>query len=148
LKSPGKSRRRGTPFEFTPGNPRMAGLIFIIPILAFDVWLIVTTGGRQVRQWVELKRWKPLAATLATGIALAVWLTFFIRYGTDPKMRVEGFPVPLKFFHLEDQTWTQTQLPSILPYAGLATNLVTGLVLPLFPFKVREFLQKVKAELK
>ena len=90
----------------------MGGLILILPILAFDLWLSCTTGRRQVRRWIELGQWRQIAAALAIGLALAIWLTFFLKYSFDPKMRVVCFPIPLVFFHLEDKTWTQTQLPA------------------------------------
>jgi hypothetical protein len=126
----------------------MAGLILILPILAFDIWLFCTTGQRQVGRWLELKQGPRLAAALALGLALAVWLTFFVRYGDGPKMRIQGFPIPLGFFHLEDKGWTQTVLPASLPYAGATADFLTGLAAPFIPYKIAEFLKKVKAELK
>ena len=126
----------------------MGGLILIIPILAFDIWLACTTGRRQVRRWLALRQWPRILAACAAGLALAVWLTFFVRYGNGPKMRIQGFPIPLVFFHLEDKTWTRTVLPSSLPYAGAAADFLTGLAAPFIPCKIAEFLKKVKAELK
>jgi hypothetical protein len=126
----------------------MVGLIFIIPILAFDIWLSCTTGRRQVRRWLELKQWRQIIAAGVIGVALAVWLTFFLQYGNGPKMRIQGFPIPLVFFHLEDKGWTQTVLPASLPYVGTATDFLTGLAAPFIPYKIAEFLKTVKAELK
>jgi hypothetical protein len=71
-----------------------------------------------------------------------------VKYSFDPKMRVIGFPIPLVFFHLEDQTWTRTVLPSSLPYAGGTADFLTGLAAPFLPYKIAEFLKTVKAELK
>jgi len=126
----------------------MGGLILIIPILAFDVWLSCTTGRRQVRRWLELGQWREMAAAFVIGVGLAVWLTFFLKYSFDPKMRVVGFPIPLVFFHLEDKTWTQTVLPGALPYPGGVADFLTGLAAPFIPYKIAEFLKTVKAELK
>jgi hypothetical protein len=126
----------------------MGGLIIIIPILAFDIWLSWTTGRRQVRRWLELKQWRQITAAAAIGLALAIWLTFFLPYSFDPKMRVIGFPIPLVFFHLDDKTWTRTVLPAALPYPGIVTDLLTGLAAPFIPYKIAEFLKAVKAELK
>lgn len=63
-------------------------------------------------------------------------------------MRIEGFPIPLVFFHLDDKTWTRTILPAWLPYLGGVTDFATGLAAPFIPYKVAEFLKIVKAELK
>lgn len=126
----------------------MGGLIIIIPILAFDIWLSCTTGWRQIRRWVELGQWRPLAATGAASLVLAIALPFLVKYNWSAKTRVEGFPIPLVFFHLDDNGWTHSGLPSFLPAVGLATDIITGLALPFIPFKVAEFLKTVKAELK
>ncbi len=125
----------------------MIGLIIIIPILAFDIWLFCTTGRRQARRWLELQQWRQIAAAGVIGVALAVWLTFFVRYGNGPEMR-KGFPIPLLFFHPEDKTWARTALPVSLLYAGFAADFLTGLAAPFIPYKIAEFLKQVKAELK
>jgi hypothetical protein len=126
----------------------MGGLIIIIPILAFDIWLGCTTGRRQVRRWLEFRQWRQIIAAFAIGVALAIWLTFFVKYSFDPKMRVIGFPIPLVFFHLEDKNWTRTVLPAALPYSGAVADFLTGLAAPFIPYKIAEFLKTVKAELK
>jgi hypothetical protein len=125
----------------------MVGLIIIIPILAFDIWLFYTTGRRQARRWLELKQWRQIAAACAIGVALAVWLTFFVQYGNGPETR-KGFPIPLLFFHPEDKTWTRTALPAALLYASIAADFLTGLAAPFIPYKIAEFLKQVKEELK
>jgi hypothetical protein len=126
----------------------MAGLIFIIPIIAFDIWLACTTGRRQVRHWLELNQKPRIIGAFAIGLVLAVVLTFFVRYGNGPAMRIQGFPIPLVFFHLENKVWTKTILPASLPYVGGTADLLTGLAAPFIPYKVSEFLKVVKAELK
>jgi hypothetical protein len=125
----------------------MGGLILIIPILAFNIWLFCTTGWRQVRRWFELKQWRQFAAACAIGLALAVWLTFFVQYGNGLEMR-KGFPIPLLFFHPDDKTWTNTDLPVPLLYASIAADFLTGLAAPFIPYKIGEFMKQVKAELK
>jgi hypothetical protein len=131
-----------------PNLSQSIGLIFIIPIIAFDGWLFWTTGRRQLRHWLEIKEGRRIAACFAVGIALAIWLTFFIRYRSGSDLRVQGFPIPLVFYHLEGKTWTETVLPSTLPYIGTVANFLTGLAIPFIPYKVAEFLKTVKAELK
>jgi hypothetical protein len=125
----------------------MIGLIIILPILAFNIWLSCTTGRRQVRRWLELGQWRQIAAASAIGLALAVWLTFFLRYGNGLEMR-KSFPIPLHFFHPDDQTWTRAALPESLFYAGAVADFLTGLAAPFIPYKIAEFLKTVKAELK
>ncbi len=125
----------------------MGALILIVPTLAFDVWLAVTVGKPQVHRLIHARAWPRLAAICGAGLALAVCCLFVIRYRWDAKTRVVGFPVPLIFFNLEDQTWVRSPAPSPWLYLGAATNVITGIALPFFPYKVAEFFRTVKREL-
>jgi hypothetical protein len=126
----------------------MGGFLLILPIVAFDIWLSLTTGKKQMRDWLRHGQWPKLLFAVAIGIVLAIWLTFFLQYSSGTRLRVRGFPIPLVFFHQEDNGWTRTALPSALPYAGAATDILTGLAAPFIPYKIAEFLKRVKAELK
>ena len=126
----------------------MGGLLFILPIVAFDVWLCRTTGRRQVIRWIAQKNWRALTLAATAGLLLAAWLAFFVKYSNGPRLRVEGFPVPLAFFHLDENTWRRTMPPAPLPACGAAANFLTGLAAPFIPYKIAEFLKLVKAELK
>ena len=125
----------------------MGGLLLILPIVAFDLWLACTTGQRQLAEWKAQKNWRHLAAA-AAGLLLAVWLAFFVQYSSGDRLRVQGFPIPVAFLHLDENTWTRTTPPPPLPVLGAAANFLTGLAAPFIPFKIAEFLKKVKAELK
>jgi hypothetical protein len=126
----------------------MGGLLFILPVVAVDVWLCCTTGRRQLAAWTAQRNWRPLAGAAAAGLLLAVWLAFVVKYNNGPKLRVQGFPIPLVFFHLDGKAWTPTTLPAALSVCGAAANFLTGLAAPFIPFKIAEFLKMVKAELK
>jgi hypothetical protein len=126
----------------------MGGLLVIIPVVAFDIWLSCTTGKRQLRRWSGGGRRRTVVYVVSAGIVLAIAMTFFVKYSWSPDERVEGFPIPLVFFHREGKIWTRTTLPDGMPYIGGAADILTGLVAPLIPFKVAEFLKVVKAELK
>lgn len=126
----------------------MGGLILIVPVLAFDVWLLATTGKRQFKIWTQARAWLRLAATAGLGVALGVWLSLFVEYKWGSTVRVIGFPVPVCFFHLEDGNWVGFIPPAAMQCLGWAANFLSGLAAPLIPFKAAEFLRSVKAELK
>jgi hypothetical protein len=126
----------------------MGGLFLILPIAAFDVWLGCTTGRRQLAQWRAQKNWRRPAAAAAAGLLLAFLFAFFIKYNMGTQLRLQGFPIPLAFYHLDGKTWTRTTPPAPLPVLGAATNFLTGLAAPFIPCKIAEFLKVVKAELK
>jgi hypothetical protein len=115
----------------------MGGLLLIVPLLAFNLWLACTTGKRQLSLWRTRRAWRPMAAVAFTSLLLACWLTFFFQYHIGPD-QLKGFPVP----------WAHTTLPSAVRFTGAATDFVTGLAAPFIPFKIAEFLKEVKAELK
>jgi len=125
----------------------MAALILIVPTAAFDVWLAVTVGKRTVGRWIQSRSWSRLAGLLGSALALSVCCTAVIHYQWSAKTRVTGFPVPVSFLNLEDKVWVRSRPPAPWLYLGLATDLMTGLVLPLVPIKSAEFLRVVKEEL-
>jgi hypothetical protein len=126
----------------------MGGLFLILPIVAFDVWLACTTGRRQLAAWRAQKNWRHPTMAAAAGLLLGGWFAFFVKYSGGDQLRVEGFPIPVAFFHLDARVWTSTTPPAPLPQLGAAANFLTGLAAPLIPFKIAEFLKVVKAELK
>jgi hypothetical protein len=125
----------------------MGGLVLILPVLAFDFWLLATTGRKRFRQWARTAGWPRLAGTVAVGLALGVWLAFFVHYKWGDKTRVTGFPIPAAFASLEDVRWIATEVSPVMRGAALAVNLLSGLAATMIPSKFAEFLQSVKAEL-
>ena len=126
---------------------QMGAFVIILPVLAFDVWLLATTGKKQFKIWTQARAWPRLAGAVALGVALGVWLARFVEYKWGAGMRVIGFPVPVCFFHLEDGRWVDYLPPAPARYMGWAVNLLSGLAAPFLPFKAAEFLRSVKAEL-
>ncbi|MGD1087035.1 MAG: hypothetical protein ABSA47_20050 [Verrucomicrobiota bacterium] len=126
----------------------MPALLLILPVLAFDLWLLATTGKKLFHKWARPGAWPRLAAAGAAGVALGVGLAFFVKYKWGPAMRVSGFPVPAAFSHLQDGRWDDSLPPAPLRWAALAVNLLSGLAAPALPFKFAQFLRSVKAELR
>jgi hypothetical protein len=125
----------------------MGALILILPVLAFDLWLLATTGKKQCQIWRQARAWPRLAGAAIIGLALGVWLALFVQYKWGSTVRVIGFPVPVCFFHLEDGQWVDYITPPAMQWAGWAANILTGVAAPFIPFKAAEFLRSVKAEL-
>ena len=125
----------------------MGALILILPVLAVDVWLLATTGKKQFKTWSQARAWPRLAGAAALGAALGVWLSSFVQYKWGAAIRVAGFPIPIRFFHLENGEWVDFPLPMEMMCLGCIVNFLSGIVVPLIPFKAAEFLRSVKAEL-
>ncbi len=125
----------------------MGALLFILPILAFDIWLALTTGRRQWAKWRETRNWKMAAFAVASGVLLAILCAFVVQYKDGPQLRLKGFPVPFDFSALEDKTWVASSSPPLLRVLARLTDVVTGLIAPLIPCKFAEFLRVVKKEI-
>jgi hypothetical protein len=127
----------------------MGGLLLILPVLALDAWLLATTGKKQARIWTQARAWPRLAGAAALGVALGIWLAFFVQYKWDAHTRTEGFPIPDAFSNLQNGQWSVFLPPRslALQLLAIAANFLTGLAAPLIPFKAAEFLRSVKAEL-
>ena len=125
----------------------MGGLLFIAPILAFDVWLTCTTGRRQWRKWREARNWQAMAGAIVAGVFLAIFCTFLLEYKNGAKLRLSGFPVPFAFYSLENDHWVASTSGAPLAFFARLTDFVTGLAAPMIPFKIWEFLMVVKEEI-
>jgi len=125
----------------------MGALILMLPVLAFDIWLLATTGKTQWIKWARPGEWRRLAGALAIGAVLGVWLAFFVGYKWSDKMRVTGFPIPVAYFHLEDGKWVDFIPPPIVQWTAVGINFLSGFAATMIPFKFAEFLRSVKAEL-
>jgi len=58
------------------------------------------------------------------GFAMGIFATFDFQYRWKPRMRVGGFPLPVVFFILEDDHWTDFLLPGPIEGAATITNLL------------------------
>jgi hypothetical protein len=125
----------------------MGALILMLPVLAFDLWLLATTGKIQLKKWARPgEQWR-IAAALALGAAIGIWLAFFVGYKWTDKMRVTGFPIPTVYFHLDDGKWNDFIPPPVVRWAGAGVNFLSGFAATMAPFRFAEFLRAVKAEL-
>jgi hypothetical protein len=127
----------------------MGALIVILPVFAFDVWLLLTTGRKQWQRWAGEGKTSNIIKAMVIGLALGLWLAFFVTYKWDARTRVTGFPIPWASSSLNGDQWSEFAPTPIAALAqlGLAANFLTGFAAVAMPFKVAEFLQTVKAEL-
>src|SRR4051794_31048960 len=123
------------------------GLLLIIPILALEIWLILTTGKRVCKELIASRRWAKFALLIVVGLALGVWLFFYVEYNMGKQHRIASFPVPTAFFSLEDNKWVDYIVPQPFLSLAIVTDFLTGLIMPLIPFKIAEFIKTVKQEL-
>jgi hypothetical protein len=124
----------------------VAALFFILPIVAFDVWLALTTGRHQWAKWRDAANWRPAILTAVVSVLLAV-LFAFVQYKYGSPLKLTGFPVPFDFSSFQDKHWVPTSSPPPLQVVARVTDILTGLIAPLIPFKIAEFLRVVKKEI-
>lgn len=125
----------------------MGTVILILPIFAFSVWLLGTTGRRVVNETRVNGRWPRLIVVLLIGIALGYVFTFQMQYKIQPTLRLHSFPVPSLFVYQQDSKWIDSPLPDAMRFAVYVADFLFGIALAFFPYKVAEFFRQVKAEL-
>ncbi|MDB6059740.1 MAG: hypothetical protein JWO95_3584 [Verrucomicrobiales bacterium] len=125
----------------------MGSIILILPIFAFCVWLLTTTGLRVFKEALANGRWTRLLVIIAVGIFVGWFFTFRMRYKMGATLRLHSFPVPSLFTYLQDTTWVDSPLPRPMQLLVYVVDFAFGIALAFFPFKVAEFFQQVKAEI-
>jgi hypothetical protein len=125
----------------------MGSIILILPIFAFSVWLLSTTGRRLVKETRANGRWLRLTVVLLIGIALGFLFSFRVQYKIQPTLRLHSFPVPSLFVYQQDSKWVDSPLPDAMRFAVYVADFLFGIALAFFPFKIAEFFRQVKAEL-
>src|SRR3954469_21444126 len=107
----------------------MGRLVLFIPILALDLWIILTT-------WKELFsspraiHWRRILLTFGPGILLGLWfsdLAFHLEYHMGDARRLVGFPIPLSILDKQDNTWITAPQPSPFLQMAVAINFLTGI---------------------
>lgn len=125
----------------------MGSFILIIPIFAFSVWLLGTTGRRLVQETRANGRWLRLIVVLLVGIGLGYLFTFRVQYKIAPTLRLHSFPVPSLFVYQQDSNWVDSPLPAVIKIIVYVVDFAFGIAVAILPFKVAEFLRQVKAEI-
>jgi uncharacterized membrane protein YfcA len=123
------------------------GFIIIIPFAALAGWSIFAIfrwlrRGDFDRQW-----WKAFALLASAGLALGIWLTFFLQYKVA-NTHMEGFPIPVGISSREkpDAPWVKSVMPVPIRIGGVITNLLSGVALCLAPLAVAAFFKEHRAQ--
>ena len=121
----------------------MGSLILILPILAFSIWLLATTGRRVVLRSRKDGKWTRVLIPFALGVALGWLFTFRIEYKIASTLRLHSFPVPTVFIYLQDSKWIDSPLPDAMRIVVAVTDFVFAIALAFFPFKIAEFIRRL-----
>jgi hypothetical protein len=109
------------------------GFLIVISLLALSCSLIYVTFRRLRRRRATRSWWIASGSLLLAGLAVGIWFAFFFEYQPSAKLRVFSFPLPLVFFVLEGDRWTDFVPPSSVLYPGLAANVVATVAVILLP---------------
>ena len=110
----------------------LIGLIVILPLLAFAVWLLSKSvnlyrGRDWPKGWVGLF-W--ISAVL--GLAMGVWCCGFAEWEA---MRFRRLPIPIEYLHPEDG-WIPLEFPGYIRSLVLFADFVLGVMMAMFPITV------------
>ena len=110
----------------------LIGLIVILPLLAFAVWVLSKSvklyrGRDWPKGWVGLF-W--ISAVL--GLAMGVWCCGFAEWEA---MRFRRLPIPIEYLHPEDG-WIPLEFPGYIRSLALLADFVLGVMMAMFPITV------------
>jgi hypothetical protein len=115
------------------------GFVVIIPIAALAGWSILSMYRRLKRGAFEPGWWRAFANLGCAGLALGFWFAFVLEYPVARK-RIAGFPIPVG---ISDQDangrWVKAIPPGPVHYAGVATDLISGVAVALAPLAIAAF---------
>jgi hypothetical protein len=109
------------------------GLLFVLLVAISSVWIIILTAQKAIRAR-NLKLWSAFVILATIGIILGLFWTNW-QYHAGSKIRIQGFPMPLVFFHFEDYRWIDFPLPLYVILPGFLANMVAGVAVSLLPFR-------------
>jgi len=122
------------------------GFIFILPIAAASAWILGTTLRKIFSERTGSERTKVLVKILVVGIALGIWLGFFVHYRPNANYQLFGFPIPVQFSELKNEVWVDS-IPSLPIRIGtVIANFLFALAVPCVPLKIGQFVQQMRGE--
>ena len=95
--------------------------IVAVALIAGTIALVV----RGVKTAVASERHSTIAGfvlILTIGLIAGVWLGVFGEFKINERIRIQGAPVPLVIFVLEDQNWTDFVKPPTVSYLCMVAN--------------------------
>ena len=120
------------------------GFIIIIPFAALALFGIAGVfrhlrRGNYGRDW-----WNAFKILALAGLGLGVWFGFFLEYKVADK-RISGFPIPVAISDREDAGRPRQPLPAPVRYAGIITDMLSGIALCLAPISIVAFFRENRA---
>jgi len=119
------------------------GLVIILPFAALACFGIISIYRLVFRGDAGPEQWKAFKIHAVAGIALGVFLGFFLSYRVANK-RIAGFPIPVTISSLDDGRWTTNIPPAIIHYPAMLTDFLSGMAIGLVPMAVAAFLKQTR----
>ena len=113
-------------------------LTAVVALLVFlGVWMNgraltaeVRRLGNQRAIWIGL-------AILIVGAGIIGFVVFVKgAYSPDPRLRIQGFPIPLVSFVLEKSEWTPFPIQGLMGYFAIAANMFVPILFATWAIKV------------
>lgn len=112
------------------------GVFIVIAISCLGGWLVVATMKRLRRHRFGTRWWIAAGLLVLLGAMVGRWAAMDFEYQPCPQARIIGFPVPVAFFILEDDQWTDFVPPLIIQYGAVAADMIFAIAFVLMPLSV------------
>ena len=119
------------------------GIVFIIFTALIDAWIFFTVFRSLSRGEVDPIWKKRVWVFLILGVGIAVFFAFIHRRD-QAALRTNGFPIPYRIAKLQNETWTEFDMPGGVRLAAQIVDFISGFAVALLPLKVIRFWGEVK----
>lgn len=108
-------------------------LIALAPIACWSISAALRLVIARVRTFAQ---YVLLGLALAAGLPYSYYVATEMRISVTPYLLVQGFPLPLAVFHLEQGVWIDYVHQPIPAYATLAVNMLCVMAITLLPINI------------
>lgn len=112
------------------------GYVIVAMVIGFGGWIVYQTFHCLRRRRFGSIWWMTFIFLAFGGLAVGVWTGAFLEYQPSQNVRVQGFPLPLATFVLEEGHWTDFVPPRPVQYGGVIANAVVITAVALLPLLI------------
>jgi hypothetical protein len=121
------------------------GLFLVVPVLAFSLWVIITTPRTLLREKFDRAWWIRLLVLTIIGVGVGTWFSFFKNYESE-QLRFSGFPIPITIFREQEGVMRNISPPMFIQVLGRIANFLMGIALSMAPIKFAAFIIRERKE--
>lgn len=111
-------------------------IVIVITVLCLAGWMIFATFNHLQCKHSNPKWGALFALSVVVGVGVGVWVGIFMEYQPNATIRIQGFPLPLVTFVLEQDHWKDFVPAQAVQYGAMVANVLAAIAVALIPLAV------------